>query len=472
MPEHFFSVLKQLARRQPDALALKDDRGEICWAELPAAVDKAAHALQQTAGNRIALLADNSRHWALADLAALKLQRPLIPVPLFFSDEQRSHLFAQAGIDTLVTVANDRLNIHRLETSPTRIHAGTTKITFTSGTTGTPKGVCLSARQQLQVAYSLAERLSGLGIRRHLCLLPLATLLENIAGVYTALLMGACVYLPPLESLGWEGSSELNIKRLLHSLHTYQPDSMITLPQILSSLTSAAEQGEQAPTLTFIAVGGARVGSELIRRARHQGLPAYEGYGLSECASVVSLNTPGDDHIGSAGQVLPHNRSGFTSKGELLLEGNCMLGYLGEPPLSDAYNTGDLARLDDEGNLYIEGRRRNVIVSSYGRNFSPEWVESELLAQAGIEEAVIFGEARAFNCALIHAPELLDAQVDDHLARINAQLPDYARIGHWIRTDMPMRHQSELYTRNGRPRRAAIESRFANRLHALYEPHI
>ncbi|MBA4502995.1 AMP-binding protein [Marinobacterium sp. 3-1745] len=461
-------TLNHWARQQPDAIALQDAHASLSWGELPAAIDRVADRLERDAGQRIALLADNSRHWVLADLAALKLQRPLIPVPLFFSEEQRAHLFSRAGIDTLMTVEDDQLQIRRLQIPATELHPGTAKITFTSGTTGAPKGVCLSADQQLQVAHSLAERLSGLGIRRHLCLLPLATLLENIAGVYTALLMGASVQLPPLATLGWQGSSGLNVEQLLSALHQHRPDSLITLPQILSALAATGERGTTLPELRFIAVGGARVGADLIRRARAQGLPAYEGYGLSECASVVSLNTPGQDSIGSAGRALGHNHLNLSAEGELLIEGNCMLGYLGEPPHSGVYATGDLVRVDNSGFLHIEGRRRNVIINSYGRNLSPEWVESELLAQPGIEEAVLYGEARPFNCALIHAPSLNNDQLDAHLARINARLPDYARVRQWTRPEISMRKQSGLYTLNGRPRRAAIATHFADTLESIY----
>ncbi|WP_220183864.1 AMP-binding protein [Marinobacterium marinum] len=468
MSEQLLMTLNHWARQQPDAIALQDAHASLSWGELPAAIDRVADRLERDAGQRIALLADNSRHWVLADLAALKLQRPLIPVPLFFSEEQRAHLFSRAGIDTLMTVEDDQLQIRRLQIPATELHPGTAKITFTSGTTGAPKGVCLSADQQLQVAHSLAERLSGLGIRRHLCLLPLATLLENIAGVYTALLMGASVQLPPLATLGWQGSSGLNVEQLLSALHQHRPDSLITLPQILSALAATGERGTTLPELRFIAVGGARVGADLIRRARAQGLPAYEGYGLSECASVVSLNTPGQDSIGSAGRALGHNHLNLSAEGELLIEGNCMLGYLGEPPHSGVYATGDLVRVDNSGFLHIEGRRRNVIINSYGRNLSPEWVESELLAQPGIEEAVLYGEARPFNCALIHAPSLNNDQLDAHLARINARLPDYARVRQWTRPEISMRKQSGLYTLNGRPRRAAIATHFADTLESIY----
>ena len=470
MPDALFAQLQHWAQHQPNKPALQDEQASLSWSELLPQVDALAARLEHEAGERIALLADNSRHWVLADLAALKLQRVLVPVPLFFSPAQRAHLFARAGIDTLITQEQEQLNIQRLHTEPTTLHPGTAKITFTSGTTGSPKGVCLSATQQLSVAQSLADSLTELDIQRHLCLLPLATLLENVAGVYAALLMGASVQLPSLTSLGWQGSSGLDITQLVRSLHRHQPDSLIVLPQILSGLTDAAEMGVTLPPLKFMAVGGARVGATLLQRAQAQGLPAYEGYGLSECASVVSLNTPQYNRLGSAGRPLPHNRLSRNADGELLIEGNLMLGYLGEAAHSGPYATGDIVKLDDQGFLQVAGRCRNVIINSYGRNLSPEWIESGLLALRGVEEAVLFGDDRPYNCALLHAPTLSDTQLSQQIDSLNRSLPDYARVGRWARTRGALRGSETLYTLNGRPRREAIARDYADILDALYSP--
>lgn len=470
MKHNFFTELTGYAATQPNKPALQDETLTLNWHELPGAIDQMAARLQTEAGERIALLADNSRHWVLTDLAAMKLGRVLVPVPLFFSEQQRQHLLQSSGIDTLITVIDDQLVITRLPSSYPKLHDGTAKITFTSGTTGTPKGVCLSIDHQLRVAQSLVERLADLGLSRHLCLLPLATLLENIAGVYTALLLGGTLMTPSLKTLGLKGSSELDLRALAHCLQGYQPDSLISLPQILSALTGAVEAGVELPALKFIAVGGARVGSDLIERARRCGLPAYEGYGLSECASVVSLNTPGMDQPGTAGIPLAHNRLQLSPENELIIEGNLMLGYLGETPQPDRFATGDLVQLNSEGFLSILGRQRNVLISSFGRNLSPEWVESEWLAQPGVRQAVMFGEARPFNVLLVHAPSLYDSTLEAIRQRLNTQLPDYARVASWCRIETAMTAQNGLYTANGRPRRDAIASRYADRIEALYQP--
>ena len=274
----------------------------------------------------------------------------------------------------------------RREAAPPMLPPGTSKITYTSGTTGAPKGVALSVKQQWDVARALADATAGLGLRRHLCLLPLAVLLENVAGVYAPSLAGMDVCLPPLAEVGLRGSSSFDAAACLAAIERWQAHSVILQPQMLAALTAALEHGARPPrSLRFAAVGGAKVSPALLARSRALGLPAYEGYGLSECASVVALNLPGADRPGSAGRPLPHAAVRIVD---------------GEIHVQDVA-TGDLGRLDADGFLHVNGRRKHVLITSFGRNVSPEWPEAELLAGRAIAQAAVFGEARARLCALL-----------------------------------------------------------------------
>jgi long-subunit acyl-CoA synthetase (AMP-forming) len=348
---------------------------------------------------------------------------------------------------------------------------GTGKITFTSGSTGRPKGVCLGNPQLLNQASALAAA-AALERPRHLCLLPLSTLLENVAGVYAPLLTGGEVLVPGLAEVGFTGSSSLNSRVFLELLTRQQPESVILTPQMLHLLVTAAGQGWAPPAaLRFVAVGGARVPPSLLQAAHARGIPAFEGYGLSECASVVSLNLPGASRPGSCGRPLPHVRVAIEDR-EIRVAGNAMLGYAGEPDRwgQAEIATGDLGYLDADGFLHIDGRKKNLLISSYGRNIAPEWVESEVLAEAELGECLVFGDARPYCVALLYPrdPAAGDAAIQQSIDRCNAHLPDYARIRRWHRLSQPLAASKDLLTENGRPKRQAILARYQGVIDALY----
>ncbi|MDT8318954.1 MAG: AMP-binding protein [Xanthomonadales bacterium] len=440
----------------------------------------------------VALHMDNRPEWIVIDMACQAASVCLVPLPGFFSPAQLRHILNTVPIDGVLTeqpemlspLCADRLRpgmdlplggstllrLKRVRNTQV-LPAGTGKITFTSGSTGRPKGVCLSNGQLQAQAAALAAAV-GLEQPRHLCLLPLSTLLENVAGVYAPLLSGGEVVVPTLAEIGFYGSSSLDTGLFLEQISQQQPNSILLTPQLLQILVSAAGNGWQPPaSLVFAAVGGAKVPVALLQRARALGIPAFEGYGLSECASVVSLNRPGRDRPGSCGQPLA--QLGITvDDGEIRVAGNAMLGYAGEPESwgQDQIATGDLGYLDNEGFLYINGRKKNLLITSFGRNIAPEWVESEALASGVLAECVVVGDARPFCIALLSprnpaaADETIQSAIDDS----NARLPDYAHIRRWHRLVQPLADSSELITENGRPKRHAIITRYQSVIDALY----
>ena len=132
------------------------------------------------------------------------------------------------------------------------------------------------------------------------------------------------------------GSSGLDIGRLVQGINEHQPQSLILVPELAMALVSAAEQKQlDSNSFRFLAVGGGRVSSDLLARGRAVGLPLYEGYGLSECSSVVALNVPGTEREGAVGKPLSHVRVRVDDRGHILVAGNTHLGYLGDEPAGD-----------------------------------------------------------------------------------------------------------------------------------------
>ncbi len=247
--------------------------------------------------------------------------------------------------------------------------------------------------------------------------------------------------------------------RFLAAVERVRPNSLILLPQMLLAWVTALEGGAPlTDSLRFVAVGGGRVAPQLLERADALGLPVFEGYGMSECASVVCLNTPAHRRIGTVGRPLPHLAVRLVEDGEVQIRGARMLGYLGEPaPAGEWLGSGDLGHFDGEF-LVLHGRKKHQFITAFGRNVNPEWVEAELVQQSPIAQAWLHGEACPTNVAVLQprGVEITDEAIAAAVARVNAGLPDYARVHHWLRAEQPFTAANGLATANGRLRRSAL----------------
>lgn len=469
------------------ALVLGDGRESLDRAALEREVQALVAHLQLQGSRVLATLLDNGLPWVVADLAAQQAGVVHVPLPLFFTPQQMAHALAAAGVDTVLTVAplaarwpqaprqdivvaGAPVCVLRLPAQAVPMPAGTAKLTFTSGTTGTPKGVCLSEVGMNRVRDGLVQALEPLDIRRHLCALPLAVLLENVAGVMAPLARGAQCLVPPLAELGLSGSSSFDPAQFNAAVERYQPHSLILLPQMLRAWVGwLMQQRRAAPAgLRMVAVGGAAVGAPVLLAARQLGIPAFEGYGLSEGSSVQTLNLPGADRPGSAGRPLPHARVRVGAGGEIEVSGGLMVGYLGQPPHEgDWWPTGDLGEIDSEGFVHVRGRSKHVLITAFGRNVSPEWVETALRSGRSLMQAVVFGDGEPALWAVVWplAAGVSDAAIQADVDAANASLPDYAQVRHWVRAQAEFSDASGMATSNGRPQRQAILQRHAPAIH-------
>lgn len=470
------NAIEEWARETPENLAFvgSDHTGKslpINYQELADCIYYTANQLQAMKVESLALRAENSLSWIIVDLAAMYADIVVVPIPTFFSTAQVTHILQCSDVDILIgdwsigdkpclgkrldTVAG--LAIYQyLSAQDATYLPGTRKITFTSGSTGAPKGVCLSEENLNQVTQSLASAVEGVA-NRHLIVLPLSTLLENITGVYVPLLLGVTSYAISSEQSGLLGSNQFDASLFAKALSQYRPQSLVLTPALLLALIAIVRQQPSiAQFLTFVAVGGARVSKSLIEAARQVGIPAYEGYGLSECGSVVCLNTPSANKAGSSGQVLSHLDIRIAADGELEVKGNSALGYLDEPFVSEWLATGDLAEVDQQGFVTLLGRKKNVIVTAFGRNVSPEWIESEALAFLPNLPFFIIGDDQQSLCAVTEScPELMQK-----ITALNQLLPDYARTGTVFVIEQ-ISQVSQWFTANGKIKRSQLEQDIA-----------
>jgi len=512
-----FQEIERVWQNQADEIMVISDDQPFTFKELSLAVSHYRQQFEYLNIHSVALLADNSWSWLVIDLACQQANIVLLPLPLFFSAEQIAHSVKAVGCELLIidaglSIPEDVNNV--LVNAPIasnvfadlsliayeldclkqdllveheigrHLPVNTSKITFTSGTTGSPKGVCLSQQNQFVVAQSIAENFS-VKENKHLAILPLATLLENIAGLYAPLFNGAILQITSLKTLGFEGSSQLNFATLTSQISKVCPASFITTPEILKGLLACTQRGWLVPkSLTFVAVGGAHVSADLIAAAHKCGIPAYQGYGLSECGSVVSLNHEHNAKLNSTGKPLSHLTLTIKN-GELIVQGNTFLGYLSQPDTwgQGEYTTGDLGEIDTQGYLTITGRKKNVLISSFGRNISPEWLEAKLLAHPEISQAYVFGDAKPFCCVGIspfcgeatfgikndNEKRVIKRQINKFIEALNKTLPDYARLKTWFLLTEPLTVASGLLTENGRAKRAKLTQRFSQQLAEIYQ---
>ena len=455
-----FDILDAHAKASPERIALESVvEAPVTYAGLESARRLALHLMREhPEGRPVAVQLDHGADAALLELALLEAPIPVLSLPVFFTAEQSRHAITACGAEAL-NVSAPSHSAPNCRAAPIPLPNGTARITFTSGSTGAPKGVCLSAEHMLTVARSVVEAVGAEHAGRHLALLPPGILLETVAGFFATMLAGGTYVCPPQALVGLADPFRPDFAKMAWAIADWKITSLILVPEYLAGLVHVMEEtGLRLPLMTLVAVGGARTPPQLIERARALGLPVRQGYGLTECGSVVSLQDTASGDPGSAGSPLPHLRVTTAEDGEIMIDGPLCLGTVGGEKPETPFATGDIGKIDELGRLWIEGRKSNLIVTSFGRNISPEWVEEALLAQPEIAQAMVHGDG-------LPAPEALlvpsGAEVD--LARaveaVNAVLPAYARIAEW-REAAPFTPFNGQLTANGRLRRDAITSAY------------
>jgi len=471
--------LEQHALASPGSIALRSGEASLTYTQLMADVQQVAQRLGDCGVKSLGLYLDNGIEWIVLDLASIVADIRLVPLPWFFSDEQLSHAVDTGAVD-FVAFANDLpagiigtgvakqlygdCRLQPVLSSTAKAAApghASGKLSFTSGTTGRPRGIELENRFIDQTCQSLSNAISTLDIAKHLSILPYATLLENIAGVYLPLMLGKTVYAEPAARVGLSAELHLDPTRLQQTFNQVQPNSLILTPQLLELVCLLVECKAIDPAcLVFVAVGGARVGEPLMQRARSLGIPAYEGYGLTEFGSVAILNTPQNDRPGSVGKALPGVTVELSGDGEI-----CLSTTLAQNDADTqgsekiTVQTGDFGSIDSDGFIYVQGRKSNLIILSSGRNVSPEWVEVELNSSPLIAQSYVFTETNSELSALLvtAGPGIADSDLDAEVERINRTLPPYAQIKHRHRLLSPFSRDNQMLTVNGRLRRLQIE---------------
>jgi long-chain acyl-CoA synthetase len=328
-------------------------------------------------------------------------------------------------------------------------------IIYTSGTTGKPKGcellhrgfVDLSRNSQLELPQVVKEG------NATLLFLPLAH-------VYARFISILCVY------GGIRVGHQPDTKSVAAGMQSFRPNFLLAVPRVFEKVYNSAEQKAEAggkgkifrkavqvaidysrgldtkkgPSLSlkiqhkifdalvykklraamggnveYAVSGGAPLGERLGHFFRSIGLIVLEGYGLTETSAPAMIGRPDDAQIGKVGRVLPGCAVKIADDGEILLKGsNVLRGYWKNPEATAAaiqdgwFRTGDIGSLDGQGFISITGRKKELIVTSGGKNVAPTALEDPLRASPIIGQAVVIGDQRPFVAVLISLdPEML-----------------------------------------------------------------
>ena len=320
-------------------------------------------------------------------------------------------------------------------------------IIYTSGTTGRPKGCELTHGNFVELSDNALAIIGEIVHEKAktIMFLPLAHVFARYISVL-AMAAGTTVAHTP------------DIKNLLADLQSYEPTFILAVPRVFekvynSALTKAEDGGKGAifhrAAETAIAYskasqdgrvglglklrhalfdklvygklraamgghvahavsGGGPLGERLGHFFQGIGLQVLEGYGLTETTAPITVNTPSRIKIGSVGKPLPGNSVKIADDGEILAKGVCVMrGYYRREDLTAEaftdgwFHTGDIGQIDDEGFVWITGRKKEIIVTAGGKNVIPALLEDQIRADALVSQVLVVGDNRPFIGALV-----------------------------------------------------------------------
>ena len=352
------------------------------------------------------------------------------------------------------------------------------EILFTSGTTGDPKGVMLSHRNIMSNVDDVQRTISYGPADRAFSILPVHHSYECTGGLISTFGSGMSVFygrgLKPRDLLEdmklarptiWL-SAPLILEKLYQRIHK-EITGQTGIKKLLTSVAPRSfikrkiRQSLGFDDIRLIISGGAALPGWLSSGLSQYGLDVIQGYGLSEASPLITVNPPSSPRHESIGMVIPSNDVEIRDidgegNGEITAKGpNIMLGYYkNQAATEEALTrdgwllTGDIGYFDEDGYLYITGRKKFVIVTKGGKNVYPEEIEEKLTKSPLIEEALVFSPDDAQIQALIF-PQMEEAQkriermgedvtpeniwmlLRHEIRNINRELEPYKKIGHF-----------------------------------------
>ena len=314
-------------------------------------------------------------------------------------------------------------------------------IVFTGGTTGKSKGALLTHKAMMSGIVNGCYGYEGIFFQKYMLILPLTHVFGLIRNMLTPLYTGCTNFICR------------NPKDMFKDMAVFNPTTLIMVPALAEMALNLSKQFQRpmyGNALKNIICGASAVPPYLMKEYDKLGVKLMPGYGLTESANLVSGNPENLAKPDSVGIPYPGQQFKIVD-GELWIKGdNMMTCYFGEDEENEnAYTdgwfmTGDLVRFDEEGFLYITGRKKDVIVLSSGENVSPEEVEAAFCKLDILTDAMVYDDYAEGREVLVlevfpRATELSKLQLENEeeyirnkLNEINATLPAFMRVSKFI----------------------------------------
>jgi long-chain acyl-CoA synthetase len=501
--EHVYQIIRERAARYPAAVI--GGQSGLAWktrtsGELLSLADRVACQLADRGvrqGDRVVLWVPNQWRTPVYLFALWKLGAVVVPFDREMNPESAARILESVE-PRLTLIGHDERPAwaHAAEVTewwePKRDHAADPAadqgwsppaeelalISFTSGTTGQPKG-CMITHANLCSQVETAFKLIPLDPSSRLAsILPLSHLFELTCGLLYPLAAGAAIHYVPsrrgpdvLRVLVEQRITHMMVVPQLLGIMGQQIDRQLraSLPEWL--VTRQLALADRLPLewrrrlfwpvhrklgghLGMVVSGGAPLLAETQRLWERLGVRVVQGYGASECSPMIACGRPdGSTPPGSVGPAIPGVAVRLSSEGELLVRGpNVMRGYWRDPVrtaevLQDGwYATGDLATMDAAGNIFLAGRAKELIVLPSGLKVWPQDVEDVLRAEAGVKDAAVVSVPTPGGGAALHAyllpagPGARSADLGGLVARANGRLAQHQRLASaswWAEPDFP-----------------------------------
>ncbi|SDY76452.1 AMP-binding protein [Nitrosomonas halophila] len=413
-------------------------------------------------GDRVLLFAENSPDWAAAFLAILTHGAVVVPVNPKSTGGQIERLVASANPKCLLISSHamwpaSPMPTITIQTAGKEIrdelrwpavseNSAIAEIIYTSGTTGDPKGVMLSHENLLSDLEAVSKAIPLAPHHHVVSLVPLFHAYGQMTSLFCPFYAGCAVtYLPT-------PTSRTILETFAHTPVTH----LVAVPEVLKTMMDRLEErigrlpgfirrpvGRQICRRIFgpleaIACGGAALDPVVEEKWWSLGLEVLQGYGLTETSPILTVNTPDSHRIGSVGKPIEGAEIRISTDGEVLARGPMvMAGYYHDARRTEAafasgwFKTDDGGRLDEDGYLYVFGRRRYMILGPSGENVFPEDIEAELNRNPAVTDSAVIGLEKEGK-TIIHAVLLCDpAAGEAAIARANRNLAPHQQIMSW-----------------------------------------